>query len=94
MTDEELRGLAKDLYEGRVFTSIGLRDMEEINRVFMPLLFMRDLDFSAEVSFVYEYLYRSGPAINGKPCFMSFQVVLKRDQMRLAEYLKGYGRDG
>lgn len=42
LTDEELKTLAKDTYDGKVFTSLHIREFEQymVGSIFMPILFL------------------------------------------------------
>lgn len=91
-SDEELKQLAKDMYDRKVITSVEL-DGEEVGQVFMllPLMGPDALKCLDDAAFIYEYLDKAGPiSVNGKPCFMSFGIVHKDDRVRFAGYLEAY----
>jgi len=106
MTNEELKRLAEDICENRVFTDrhINEKDAELTPMIFMPLglgaLSTIDLDNVQvkkkrkeidEMAMIYEYISEAGPrGINGYPCFFSMKVLTKSDWPKFVEYIKAY----
>ena len=83
MIYQDLKKLAKDLVDGKVFLS---SDPKEIQMCFMVLLFADSKDIPPDLAAVYEYYSEAGPmACNGKPMFMSARLLVKNDmdQLRL-----------
>ena len=87
-TSNELFEIAQGMVEGHIFSSLHLPRPEDALSVFMPLMFLDEetaeiwKDDPPEVLF--EYLHKAGPrAINGMPCFMSFQFLDKTDTEKL-----------
>jgi len=81
-TDAELRQLAADAVEGRVFGSWMVGDTASLPLVFMPLALGAQLP--KDTQHVYEYLEKAGPrGINGYPSFFSFHVLVKDEAERL-----------
>lgn len=91
-TDEELKQLAKDFLDGKVFFSGMVKEAMLLPTVFMPLLFldeMQRLDLvESGVVDIFEYMEKAGPrGINGYPCFMSYQTINAMEQRKLKEYV-------
>lgn len=94
-TDEELRALARDVAEGRVFTDRHIRDAGLFASVFMPLVFMDD-EYRARLEanppgLVYEYLEKAGPrSVNGYPMFLSLRLLSQPDAVRMFDFYTEY----
>ena len=99
-TDEELRALARDRVEGRIFTD---RDCppELLASCFMVaalgglteiVRFTKEHPNSPErLGLVYEYLTEAGErGVNGYPMFMSIQVLNAADREKIAGYIDEY----
>ena len=85
-TDTQLKQLALDVVEGRVFVSwqLGSNNESLVNSVFMPLLFMTEEQVQEmkrhKVVQLYEYLEKAGQkAIDGFPMFMSMQMLTEAE---------------
>jgi hypothetical protein len=95
MTDQELRLLAADIYEGRVFTDRQVEDSSDLPMVFMPIALgafaeMTEEEFK-QIGLIYEYLDKAGPrAINGLPSFFSLRVLDIQYMPKLQQYLDAY----
>lgn len=81
---EELYTIAKDIIEGKIFTSLNFDCENEIGilNTFMPLLMIpkEKKDFLKDIAFIFEYLDQAAPrGINGKPMFFSFQSITKEE---------------
>ena len=83
-TDGEIRELAADAAEGKLFGSWQFNSPAEaksmIPVVFMVMSFMEKKDLKdlkdREVVHFYEYVHKAGPrSVNGYPCFMSMHVL-------------------
>lgn len=95
MSDRELRALAVEVSEKRVFGSWELRP-DEVHLHFLPLLFMteaqckavfRDAGKDSRV-FVYGYMHEAFPrAVNGKPVFGAMRVLYGKDFDMLMKYV-------
>lgn len=84
-TKEELKQLALDICEGRVFGSWQIDREGDLPMVFMSLMFMSEDQMrdalTREVVDVYEYLDKAGPrSMNGMPCFFSHQELTKQER--------------
>lgn len=96
-TDEELRTLAKDLADGKVFTDrhIPENDPNLLTAVFMILIFLDDKQREEmendNITLIYEYLDKAGSrSINGCPSFMSLQMLNKDDMVKMHGYYNKY----
>ena len=82
MTEIELKSLAIDIAEGKVFTDRHLTDQPDmIGSVFM-VIGLGGIDQekveSGEIDMIYEYIDQAGPrSINGLPCFFSCKYLSK-----------------
>jgi hypothetical protein len=86
-SDEELRDLAKRVYDGRVFM---LTDPEKIRLAFPIIMFMSSEDHEelakADVVAVYEHeedLPRVGRSVNGMPMCLSCRFLDREDYEKL-----------
>jgi hypothetical protein len=89
-TNQEIRELALGMRSGTVFGSWMLRDYEKdlLTNVFMPLIFMNDIQHKAivrdNIAHFYGYLKDAAPrAINGLPIFYSMFMINAEDCLRL-----------
>lgn len=99
-TDEELRQLAVDIIDGKVFTSDMIRETDlsrSLTFVFFPLLFLEQKDKDELIAdnavVFYEYYDKAGlRGMNGYPIFMSFAYLTRDESNRcnvfFEEYLK------
>lgn len=81
---KELKQIALDLVDGKIFSDRHCRSPEEIRSSFMVLSFLDEKsrkemeDFQPEM--FYEYLDKAGPrAINGNPMFTSIKMLSKEE---------------
>lgn len=94
-TDEEIKKLAIDILGGGVFTSWMIRKGDEhlVTSIFMPLIFLDDIQRKAMLRDGVVHFYQSysaaGPlAINGYPIFDSFYSLDREDVERIAKKMK------
>lgn len=93
MTDEELRVLALNMIEGRVFTDWHIPSNQVVHMlpvIFLPLALMsreQHTDYIQDPpGMVYEDLSKAGSrSINGMPSFLSCRMVSRADVPRLRE---------
>jgi hypothetical protein len=89
-TDAELKQLAKDVWDGKVFTDCHIEEMPDeifigtLKMIFMPLALFGKEDYEdfqkQKPGMVYEYLDQAGPrSINGYPSFFSFQFLTEEE---------------
>ncbi len=96
-TDAQLKQIAIDIIEGRIFSHWNIERPEDVRHVFMPIslgAFAKCTDEEYNnVGLVFEYLDKAGPrTINGMPNFFSMQIVNVKDteiiRKHYAEYEK------
>lgn len=92
-TDEELKALAFDIFQGKVFTDRHLADVRDISVVFMPLSFLSEAQIEQlkadDPGLIYEYMEKAGPrAINDMPCFFSMNLLSQDDAKKVMEMCK------
>ncbi|HSZ58476.1 MAG TPA: hypothetical protein VK797_22610 [Tepidisphaeraceae bacterium] len=84
-TDDELKALARDIYQGRVFTSSHIADPRDVGLVFMVLSLGAKIP--PDTAFVYEYLDKAGErSINGYPTFFSCKLLNQAETEKLIGY--------
>jgi len=98
MEDKELKQLAIDISENKVFGTFHMNEREiesNISIVFMPFAFMsneqrKEMVDKGVVHF-YEYYDKAGPrSVNGMPCFFSMLHIVKEDWIKIVKYIKEY----
>ncbi len=81
--DSELKQIAMDLCDGKIFCDLHLSDRKSnLPLVFLPIAFgaFKDEEDVKNIGLVYEYLSEAGPrGINGFPNFTSMRVLNIRD---------------
>lgn len=95
LTDEELKILAKDMVEGRVFSSDHIPEEQAslLPSIFMVLGLMNkeQREGLKGVALVYEYIEKAVPSIiNGYPCFSSLRTVHDEQYKQLGIYINDY----
>ena len=94
-TDEELKQIAVDIYEGRIFTDRSISEGCDAGMVFLPVILGAFKDESEEglkdIKLIFEYMDKAGPrSINGMPMFFSCQVLRTDDFKKMSEYFDKY----
>jgi hypothetical protein len=93
-SEDELRNLAADYIESRIFTSLQIRDgdADMLQVIFIPLMFIKDCNaWLSNAAFVYEHMEHAGPrAVNGYPSFFSVKKLSKHDYAAFARYVDDY----
>lgn len=94
-TDDELKALAMDIVDGKVFTDQMLTSGVDIPMVFMPIILggLKELteEEKKDVAMIYEYLDKAGPrSINGNPCFFSLRILFREDFEVMYKFAKEY----
>ena len=99
MRREELKKLAIDIVEGRVFGTWNISSEEKnlIPMIFLPLNFIDERQFrrlkSRKIVHAYEHLDRAGPrTVNGYPIFFSCKFLTRKDWKRVVRYIRRYKR--
>ena len=99
MEEKELRQLAIDISENKVFGTFHMKDSEmetNLGMVFMPFVFMSEEQrkemIDKKVVHFYEYIDKAGPrSVNGMPCFFSMKNIIQKDWKKIVKYIKEYG---
>ena len=97
-TDDELKKLAMDIFNGHVFCDWMVEEAQTrlLGMVFMPLALMEQehiqkLFEEEEASMLYEYLEKAGPrSVNGLPGFFSMRVLNRADHDALVPLIQAY----
>ena len=98
METKELKQLAMDIIDNKVFGTWNLKDPEkELPMVFMIYLFFDEKDrkemIKQEIVHFYEYYNKACPmSVNGMPTFLSCRNINKNDWNEVIKYVKQYER--
>lgn len=90
LTDEETKNLADDLYKGLIFTDRHVKNPQDVQRVFIPLVLLNQEQIEEiktnPPGLIYEYMDRAGPmAINGMPMFLSLRMLNQEDAKKVLQ---------
>ncbi len=87
-----LKQLAIDIVEGKVFGSWMLKDPKDIGMVFLPLIFAASKDFEGvDIVSVYEYYDKALPrGVNGYPCFASANFLSSKQVEEIQPLIDQY----
>lgn len=94
-TDLELKQIAADIYEGKIFTDRHIKNQKDLTFVFMPLMLggfknVPENDIK-KIGLIYEYLDKAAPrSINGMPCFTSLRFLLIDELDQVHDFLEQY----
>lgn len=90
-SEAELRQLAMDMVEGKVFGDWQVDDDATVRMVFLPLAFCGPKHLPRNIGGIYEYIDQSGPrSINGYPMFMTMQFMTDKDREVIIQMVKEY----
>lgn len=94
-TLEQLRELAADIVDGKVFTTNHIRpeDVRLIPSLFIPLAFADEEHRATleNVAMVYEYIEKAGPrSVNGYPAFFSCKFLTKEEYDVMQPFIRQY----
>lgn len=95
-TDTELKQLAADIYDNKVFTDRHIRGGgNDLQMIFLPIALGAFSDMKKKerekVSLIYEYISKAGPrSINGYPIFMSVNYLTKEEHNRMNTFYEAY----
>lgn len=96
-SDSELKVLASDIFDGKIFTNRHLPNdgLDNMEMVFMPIAlgaFSKLTDEECnDIGLIYEYLDKASPrSVNGYPTFMSFHVLNVREFEKMSKYYIEY----
>lgn len=99
-TPEQLRQIALDMADLKIFTSMHIRegDMSLMKSIFLPLVFMDKEQIerlqAEKVHVIFEYnSERMERCINGYPIFMSFQKMTKEEWDTVLPMVKKLEKD-
>lgn len=85
-TEEELKQLAKDFIDGKVYTD--MHDNMQGIKAFMPIMFMDESTqkklLDLPVGLIYEYLDKAAPLqVNNMPRFTTMRILSVKDKEKL-----------
>ena len=91
----ELKQIAIDLFDGKIFCDRNLRDIMDARMVFMVIGLGGMEDFTEQemgnIGLLYEYLDKAGPrSVNGYPCFFSVQLLTKVESEKMFVFYDEY----
>jgi len=94
-TSEELKKIAVDLYEGRIFCDRHIEDATDLRIVFMPIALGAFAESSEDelknIGMIYEYLEQAGPrSVNGYPSFFSLNILTKDETKIMFDHYENY----
>lgn len=94
-TESELKSIAVDIYDGKIFTDRHCHSEHEIKMCFMVVGLGGLSEMSNEeldnIGMLYEYMGEAGPmGVNGKPIFMSVRILSKPDTEKMFEFYEEY----
>jgi len=88
-TDEELKQIALDLSDGRIFSDRQVDDVKCLGMIFMPIMFGAFHGRGDKAFFLYEYMSAAFPmCINGMPMFPSVRYLDKEETERMFFFYK------
>lgn len=93
MTPEEIKQLAIDVVEGKVFGSwmIPTKDLNLLERIFIPLALAKPEELPEDISVIYEYRSKALPlTIDGYAVFFSFRYLSNENRELLAKEMSLY----
>lgn len=93
--NSELKQLAQDIYDQKVFTSAHVRVNKDLPMIFMPIALGAFKDWEKDdmqdIGVIYEFYSEAGPrGVNGYPCFTSFKILDKFDTDKMWDYHAKY----
>jgi len=90
-SEAELRQLAIEMVEGKIFGDWQVDDDATVRLVFLPLSFCGPAQLPRNIGGIYEYVNQAGPrAINGYPMFMTMQFMTDKDREAIIPMIKEY----
>lgn len=94
-TEVEIKQLAMDIVDNKVFISNYVKNPDSLATVFMPIALGSFKDFDEEdikdIGLIYEYYDKAGPrSINGLPCFYSLAFLDKFDSGKVFDFADKY----
>lgn len=96
-SDSELKQLAADIYENKVFTDrhVPISSKTDLTMIFLLIALGAFSEMPKEevgkIGLVYEYIEKAGPrSINGFPIFMSLNYISQEEASKVYEYHNEY----
>jgi hypothetical protein len=94
-TDQELKQLAIDIVEGKVFGTWNLENIDDVRLVFMCSLFLEPEHLEKikadKVEHFYEYMDKATPrSVNGIPTFFSMHYLTQKELDILQPFINQY----
>lgn len=94
-TDADLKKIAVDLFEGKIYTDRHIPEGESLAMVFMPIALGAFQNTTEEeiknIGLIYEYLDQAGPrSINGMPNFFSFKMLTRSETESVITHYDAY----
>ena len=89
--EAELRQLAMDMVEGKVFGDWQIDDPSLIMSVFVPFALCSPKQLPSNIHGLFEYMSEAGPrSVNGYPMFMSMKILTVNDREAIVPMVKQY----
>lgn len=90
-TDDELKQVAKDLVDGKIFTDRHCKSLEELRSSFLIIALMDEHAIKGmeadKINFIYEYYDKAAPrSVNGRPIFLSCHCLDETESKRMFEF--------
>ena len=94
-TDNELKQIAVDLFDGKIFTDRHCRSEREVTSSFMIIslggLSKMSKKRREDIGMIYEYLSDAAPvSMNGNPVFFSMRILTKNETKKMFEFYENY----
>lgn len=92
-TDAELKQIAMDFYEKKIFSDRHVENAHDLQMIFMPIILgaFKTKEEVNEIGMIYEYFDKAGPrSINGYPIFMSMCVLNKSEVEQMIIHFEAY----
>jgi hypothetical protein len=92
LSEKELKQVAMDIVDKKIFHSEMLKDETYLHAVFMPLLFVKEEQINFDlVGLLYEYMDKATPrTINGLPTFSSANMLHREQVDKLQDYINKF----
>ncbi len=92
-TKKDLKQIAVDLYDDKIFCDRQLTNQSSMPMVFLPIAlgaFKNEEDVK-DIGLIYEYLSEAGPrGINGYPCFFSMRILTIEETKEMFKHYEEY----
>lgn len=93
--DADLKQIAMDLHDGKIFCDRQVNSPDDLSRVFMVIALGGFAGVPKEelknIGLIFEYVDKAGTrSINGMPCFLSMQLLSQSDTIKMFGYYEEY----